>query len=191
MSKKINIIVLLFLLIIVFSSCFNQKKHFKIIRIPVKEDRSKNFKKNGVYISNQEKGSALFFFENGFTKWSGWTNNFIEDKVNNFKDIEEFNNNFQKEYWGHYAIKNDTIIIQEFNHNNEEIYKRSISERHGLIINDSTIVILSWDSYWGNYQLPQDPMKYIFYPTNSKPDSTKAWFNNKRWYKKNLHESRK
>lgn len=98
-----------------------------------------------------------------------------------------------KEQWGCYAIQSDTIIIQVFNRNNMEFFKRQVNEFWGVIISDTSFLLLSGYNYLDKYQFQflVEPVTYQFYPTQLKPDSTKAWFNNKRWYKNNLHESQK
>ena len=55
------------------------------------------------------------------------------------------------------------------------------------------IEIYSEYSYWWKDKHPvlYAPCVLNFYKTNAKPDSTIAWFINKKWYKNELNESRK
>jgi len=98
---------------------------------------------------------------------------------------------FKREIWGHYQIIYDTIIIQSFGLANDQLCRRSVYETRGIILNDSTIKVFSDYSYWHNYELIKEPNIFRLYKTKHKPDSSIAWFNKKRWYKKNLHESRR
>ncbi len=99
----------------------------------------------------------------------------------------------RKENWGDYAVKENEIILQNFNRNNEEVCKRSVFEEKGRILNDSTIEIYSEYSYWWKDKSPTlyAPCVLNFYKTDTKPDSTIAWFVNKNWYKNELNTSRK
>jgi hypothetical protein len=44
---------------------------------------------------------------------------------------------------------------------------------------------------WFEREFVTEPNTFRLYETEHKPDSTLAWFSKKRWYKKNLHESRR
>ena len=89
------------------------------------------------------------------------------------------------------TIQGDTIIIQVFNRHSQKFFKRWVHEFIGIIQNDTSFLLLSWYSYLTKNQFIEEPVPYSFYQTNIKPDSTKAWFNKKKWFKENLHESRK
>ena len=68
--------------------------------------------------------------------------------------------------------------------------RRWVFERKGKLLNDTTVEVYSDYSYWGGDSLLHTPCVLNYYHTNIKPDSTNAWFEKKRWYKKGLHESR-
>jgi hypothetical protein len=150
-------------------------------------------KTNGVYISISHEGS-FYLYNNGYAKIlfsnlpeskTFWKNPSIE--INELQSQEKY---FRKEVWGNYSINNDTIAIQTFGLN-DQLCKRSVYETKGVILNDSTIKVFSDYSYWFDTELIKEPNIYRLYKTDQKPDSTMAWFNKKRWYKKNLHESRR
>ncbi len=97
-----------------------------------------------------------------------------------------------KEWWGDYVIANNTITIQDFNRTNQELYKRKVFVAQGKAINDSTIDVNLDYCPKGNLVFMKGGSTILrFYPLSPKPDSTKAWFNNKKWYKTNLHSSRR
>jgi hypothetical protein len=148
---------------------------------------------NGIYVSLNSRGSMIFYSDgsckNNAADPEGdvfWDN---PDSV--FKCYYEDWDFLLKEVWGHYSIHKDSIKIQSFGHANDQLCKRSVYETVGEILNDSTLVIYSDYSYWFKSELLEEPNIYGFYPTTIKPDSTKAWFNNRRWFNKYLHESRK
>lgn len=124
--------------------------------------------------------------------------------VNTIKSTFKFSP-FNKEWWGTYSIKNNTIKIEYFSKTNQEsiIHNRYLIELSGYLKNDSTIIITNriCDKWYHCYQCKSDlknnlnsytpPVQYNFYSTDFKPDSTQAWFLKKHWYKKGLHQSRK
>jgi len=193
--KKITKYITLLGLIFGLFSCVvlpNLKKDFNTYRLPVVQDEKEiPIKIDGVYAPKKEKGIPFFFFENGSIQWGAWVNNFWQNPIKGMEDIRFYEVYSSKEDWGHYTIQFDTILIQVFNRNNQEIFKRWVFEFRGVIQNDTSFLLLSWYSYWGKDQLLDEPVQYSFYKTKIKPDSSKAWFNKKKWFKKNLHESRK
>lgn len=180
------------------NSPINCTKYFTIYKKPVvNNNEGKSLRTDGIYIS--KNGLASFFlYDNGKVKIhrpffdtmpvSLWRNpQKILDKM---QEDWEFK---RKENWGDYTIQGNEIILQNFNLNNQEACKRSVFEEKGRILNDSTIEIYSDYSYWWK---DKQPILYIpcvlnFYKTETKPDSTIAWFINKSWYKNGLNESRK
>ncbi len=140
-------------------------------------------------------GGALCFFDNGLAKYisssvsannSFWINPEVE-----IKNLLENDQYFKKELWGHFQIIDDTIIIQNFGISNDQLCRRSVYEKKGVIVNDSTIIILSNYSFWFDNDLIKEPDTYRLFKTDQKPDSTLAWFRKKRWYHKNIDESRR
>ncbi len=137
----------------------------------------------------------MAFYTNGIMKTIASNypegKDFWENPETGFDDLKAFWNYNSKETWGNYTINGDSIKMQKFGWNGMEFCSRSVYEMVGKILNDSTIILYSDYSFWFKYDLINKPNIFGFYPTNQKPDSTKAWFNNRRWYKKDLHESRK
>ncbi|MBK8785200.1 MAG: hypothetical protein IPO01_04040 [Chitinophagaceae bacterium] len=180
------------------SSPVNCSKYFIAYKEPIINSNQKlSLRTDGIYISKNGR-AALFLFNNGKVKvYSPFFDTLrAELWVPPQKVIAEMQNAWeykQKERWGDFFIKGNEIIIQRFNRNNEEVCKRSVFEEKGRILNDSTIEIYSEYSYWWKDKLPSlsAPCVLNFYKTNTKPDSTIAWFVNKSWYKNELNEKRK
>lgn len=192
--KVLNCFVLVVLSIICVS-CFvlpNSKKGFDVYKKEITQEANVfKINTNGVYLPVNQIVVPFFFFENGSVEWYGWADDFrlkptIDSDFNKFHRIYSSRN-----FWGHFRIHNDTIIIQAFSRNNQEFFKRYVVEFKGVIKSDTSFVLLSGYNYHDKRQFIDKPITYQFYPTALKPDSTKAWFNNKRWFKKGLHESRK
>lgn len=180
------------------SSPINCTKYFNVYKAPVINNSEKILlRTNGIYIS-ENGGASFFLYNNGKVKiFSPFFDTLRTDlwKTPN-KIISEMQNDWeykQKERWGDYSIKGNEIVIQRFNRNNEELCKRSVFEEKGRILNDSTIEIYSEYSYWWKDKLPTlyTPCILNFYKTDTKPDSTIAWFVNKKWYKNELNVDRK
>ena len=192
--KKITTYIIIFGIISGLSSCIfgNRKRDFKIYKLPILiKNNNIPIKVNGVYIPEKGYGHPFFFFKDGSIVWKGWASDFRQNRIRDMKDTQFHKIYSSKEYWGHYSISYDTIFIQAFNRNSEYLYKRWIFEFIAVIQNDTSFLLLSEFSYQGKYQFIDQPIQYHFYHTDIKPDSTKAWFNNKKWFKENLHESRK
>jgi len=189
------VIILVFLVSCSCTFIFNDKSNFTLFKEPV----IKNFdgiplKTNGIYIS-EDGGAAFYLYKNGQVKilkpfFRQESKEFWIDPldiINSVKLNWEFDS---KEYWGNFLINEDEIVLQNFNRNN--IFReRYLFEKRGRILNDSTIVISSNYIYNTGDSLLKTECLLKFYPTSIKPDSTNIWFVNKKWYRKNLHESRK
>jgi len=178
------------LLLTSLSSCFylmpNCKSGFELYKKPIKLAPKYNFKINNGFYSRYKDtvsySSGRFFFSNGKTKssWFEWENK------NMFKRFS------WKENWADYSIIGDTIIIQGFNHHNQEVCRRWVIETKGVITSDSTFVILeNYDYRFNEKQVFDSPIELYFVPLSEKPDSTVAWYIKKDWYKANVHRDRK
>ena len=189
-------IVILLIVIFSFVSCgilLTKKKDFSIYKEPIRIN-AVNLKTNGLFWSktNYQK---YHLYENGMVKYA--SGGYALEKNNTiFIDTIKFYNygyNNAREIWGHYYIKNDTLIMQYFNYNFYFLYNRFILEEQAIIINDTSFVLYDFKSYYKkrNKRFRLDPDTFCLYKTQLKPDSTKAWFVNKDWYLENLHESRK
>jgi len=188
--------IIVFWLLFGLSSCAilpNYKKGFNVYENPIKNNYNENrILTNGVYGCNLSKNGVVFYFyTNGIVKVIGWTSNFFQnaDSVLNYYSSDW--RYYYEEDWGQYSINYDTLTIQVFNRNNQEFFKRQVIEDKCLIINDSSFVLFSSINCLYNMQFVKEPVIYKFYPTELKPDSTIAWFNDKKWFKENLHESRR
>jgi hypothetical protein len=189
------VIILVFLELCSCTFIFNDKSNFTLFKEPV----IKNFdgiplKTNGIYIS-EDGGGALFLYQNGQVKllkpfFSQARKGIWLDPLDVLKGINLYWNFNTKEFWGSFIINDNEIIFQNFNENNI-LKERYLFEQRGRILNDSTIVIFSDYVYNTGDSLLNTECLLKFYPTSIKPDSTNIWFVNKKWYRKNLHESRK
>ena len=182
-------------IILCLTSClFNLTKDFYVYKLPVVEQEKEiPLKLDGVYLCNQKHGSVFYLFADGSCKWAGWgayccplTGEPVP--IENIEQGWPFSS--RQAHWGHYAIIGDSIIIQDFTKNNQEIVNHWIIEFKGKILNDTTFELYTWYSYWGKDSLEFGTQIYNYYPTEIKPDSSDIWFNNKKWFKKGLHESR-
>lgn len=184
--------IILFLLLFMFISCglvLNRTKNFIIHKERIFENELP-FKIDGVFLSDER---AILFYENGLCKtFYHNIHGVFLDSSNDQKTKRLITQNFDgKESFGCFSIKRDTIYIQDFSVNNQSFYHRWVDNKKIAIKNDSTLVFISdYDTYL-NYESITDPIELKFYPLLKKPDSTKAWFYNKRWYNDKLHTSRR
>lgn len=202
MNQKTSILLLL-VTVIYFSSCIpavllpNCRKGFDAYTLPITDAKStSSLKTNGLYISDNGK-AAFYLYKNGKVKILVPSFNSTDKKywVSPNYVISERENMlyaYSKEWWGDYVIANNTITIQWFNRHYQEICKRRTFVAQGKIINDSTIDInLDYRVKVKRIYMEGGSCILRFYPLSPKPDSTKAWFNNKKWYKTKLHTSRR
>ncbi|QSB26510.1 hypothetical protein [Flavobacterium sp. CLA17] len=150
-------------------------------------------KTNGIYVSINEGNSlkgikGFYLYKNGIYHYEYFDDNFWLSPEKELKKRSSYYENSND--FGEYIIRKDTIIIQDFYSNNNEFYSKKILEYKDVILSDTIVKILS--SYTLNKEeLLGEPIIYRFYPISKKPDSTKAWFLDRKWYKKGLHKSRK
>jgi hypothetical protein len=202
MNHKTSILLLL-VTITLLSSCIptallpNCRKGFDAYSLPITDANStSSLKTNGLYISDNGK-AAFYLYKNGKVKILGPSFSLVDKKfwVGPNKVIRERENMLyanSKEWWGDYVIAYNTITIQWFNRTNQELYKREVFVAQGKVINDSTIDINLDYCPKGNLVFMKGGSCILrFYSLSPKPDSTKAWFNNKKWYKTKLHSSRR
>ena len=156
---------------------------FEIYKNPIIINPKFNLKLNNGYYTNANNfNSGRYIFSNGKSKSAGLgttTDNILTD----------FNN---KENWADFIIINDTIIFQGFNHHNQERCRRWVLETKALITSDTTILLLSKFNYrFNTIEIFDPPILLTFFSSTIRPDSTVAWYQNKTWYKKHVHPSRK
>lgn len=205
--SKFTKLVLLIVIIPLVSSCvYNKTEDFYVHKFPIIDsDSTIRLKLDGVYIGKTyseksssnlvSKGSVFYLFGDGSAKWAGWRNYCCPGIVSQ-ASIDKIENHYlftsRSSHWGHYMIKGDSIIIQDFSHCNDSWANHFIIEYKGKLLNDSTFELYSQFSYLDNNFFQQDePIIYNFYSTNSKPDSSNTWFNNRNWFKREVHKSRK
>lgn len=216
MKAKIGAVMLMLL---IFTSCYNVHKQFYIHKTPVNIERQKQeLKTNGVYLISENNNNRLplfiFLYTNGQALISNYT--YIENNKILWSEesslFQELKNNYNensivRDKWGAYRLINDSLIIQYFYNNGAHqtgLMNRNTIDLYGRVGNKNNLIISEEKCTWWNklynskkYDVNDSiltykiPASYKFYPTDFKPDSSKAWFLNKRWYKKGLHESRK
>lgn len=172
-------------LILIFSNCSiilpSCKKGFNLYQKEIYIEPKYKLKTDGIYI-NKKNVDVLYI--NGSYKGGI---RIYESVV--FQD--SIINNFKKEYWGEFQIIMDTIIIQWFNKHNQERYKRWAFEDRGFVLSDTSYMLNFSYDFWKKDSEYFEPIIYTFKQTLNKPDSTDAWYSNKKWYKAKLHQSRK
>lgn len=154
---------------------------FEVYKKPIILTSTNNLKLiNGFYSKSINSNSGRYFFSNGKTKSAMFSNG---------KSLSEFKN---KENWADYFLNGDTLIIQGFNHHNQELCRRWVFETKGLITSDTTILLLSIHDYrFKTTEVFNPPLLISFVPSSIRPDSTVAWYQNKSWYKEQVHPQRK
>ena len=187
--KKISIFIFILFLFSCGLGPIN-RRGFNVYEKPITNSKSIRIKTNGVYvsISNKDGKRGFYLYKNGLYHSEYFGDNFWnspQKALSKRKPYYNLSKNF-----GQFQIYDDTINIQNFYSNNNEFFRKQLIHYRGLILNDSTIKILSWFGN-DNVEILTEPMIYRFYKSSDKPDSTKAWFLNKKWYQKNVHESRK
>lgn len=162
---------------------------------------------NGAYATSLEENSLpvdlLFFYKDGTCKVAVWVSLVDtafwlhpEYSLSYFKN-NDFNTN-KHLYWGHYIVRKDSIFIQTFHRFDQSlIIIRDVIQLRGVIKNDSTLLINKMFYDWSKWMLHKDarkneqynpPLKYKFYPTTLKPDSSFVWFRNKKWYRTHVNK---
>ena len=171
-----NIFIYSTIILLLSTSCLTKRKNFTIYKDLEKPNIILPIKTNGTY-----------FISNGYK----------HDNINFYSNSLCF---YYQLYWGAFQINQDSLIVQYFHIDQQNFYKRNVIELYGNIINDTTISIYKekcdWceNVYYGYNNKTEivydEPRIYIFKEL-IKPDSTQAWFINKRWYKDGVEERNK
>jgi hypothetical protein len=168
-----------------------RKKDFELFREPIPELIENKVRFDGVYISEND-WMMLYLYSNGTCKYMGYDSCFVQTPSHQELKSQTLIKEKDKERWGEYMIINDTLIVQSFNRHYFEKYKRWSSEKMFLIGNRDSILLVEWSSNYPekNYK-ERFQMKFIFQQTALKPDSSKAWYLDRKWYTDGVHASRK
>lgn len=161
------------LLVIMSTSCLTKRKNFTLYNNKEMLNMIIPIKMTGTYyVKGDYHHNNINFYTNGLC-------------------------NYYELYWGFFFIHNDSLLIQYFHIDQQNFYKRNVIELYGTIINDTSISVYKekcdWceNVYYGYNNKTEivydEPRIYIF-REQIKPDSTQAWFINKRWYKKGLEK---
>ena len=172
---------------------FSNKRGFYTYTLPVADSEvGPSLRTNGAYTCSQDHGSVFFLYKDGSCKWAGWSGTCCPWHATDPEEIEKNMTRLSdREHWGHYAVIGDSLVIQEFTRNNNELPPRSIIEHRGVITSDTSFVLSTTYAYGYKDPLQTEREEYHFQQTSSKPDSTLGWFNNRKWFLDSLHASRR
>lgn len=196
---KLLRLILHFGVLILLSSCIipiTDRKNFKVFKNQVYQGTNKyRLRYDGIYVSVNSSG-AIAFYADGKQQTLGSAlprgAEFWSDPDGGMEDIVKGYKYDPDEIWGDYNIKNDTFYSEGFGLNYTELIVRQFFIEKGVLLNDTTLVINSNRNTHYNIEFVKgEPNIFRFYKTKLKPDSTKIWYLNKRWYKKSVHESRR
>ncbi|MCX6272681.1 MAG: hypothetical protein NTU44_15980 [Bacteroidetes bacterium] len=188
---KIYISYILFFGIIMIVSCVNIHSNFTCYKVPpfIEKDTI-SIKIDGKYIVNSldEKYFVLDkYFKSVKINYPG--KEFYLYKDGSFY-IEYGGVLGYKENWGCYIVRSDSIFIQFFIRQSDSWMKRNTIELYGLVKKDSIIIFKQINNLGeGTSGLNPEilnyspPAAYYFFRTEYKPDSTIAWYKQRRWYK--------
>lgn len=194
-KSNISLIIILLLLLSSINACFVKKGDFYVYKYPVVDNlQTLPIRTDGFYAPAIEKERILFLYNNGVVKEGPWVREFL---LNKEKAIEVINTDYYtqkgREYFGCFKIYDSTIIIQTFNIHSQHsfIYRRWVFESKGIILSDTSFLLHSNINRLSKHEYYEEPVLFLFFPYENKPDSSNSWFNNKGWYRTYLHESRK
>lgn len=192
---KPTYIICIILVMCLLTGCFVKKKDFYTYRYPVVgSDVKVLLRTDGFYAPLLGKTRVLFLYENGIVKEGPWVKNFFSNP-SDFLDIinEDYYTQKGKEFYGCFMIKDSSLIIQIFNHHTQHnpFYRRWVFESRGVLLSDTSFVLHTNFEHLNYHEFYKEPVIFMFVPFENKPNSSNSWFNNKLWYKRNLHESRR
>jgi hypothetical protein len=191
-----------------FCGCIVIHKNFNAYKKPIFEGKQANkLQYNGIYYIKNPFADYptpfIYFYNDGTvylenavgTSYPGgekailvWSN--IKEAVDYYSN--SWSTPPDRDLWGCFTVKDDSIYIQSFYRGEQTAIKRYMSEFRGIIKNDSTIEL--------NYKMDYNPRilqmyspsaQYAFWKTEIRPDNSIAWFLKKKWYQRELHNSRK
>ena len=193
-SKRIIRLIFVFAVGALFTSCtlfLARKQGFTVYKKPIiTQEASKiPIQYDGFYFADNYP-DGIIFYKNGLCKWITEDSSEVESNLRSAPEKGFAGRLGSKEWWGCYKIAGDTILVQDFNNHNTDFYKRWVGEKWFLVENNTKIRMFRYKIDYQKYD-SQENRIYSFIPTSIKPDSSRAWFLNKKWYQKNLDESRK
>ncbi len=95
---------------------------------------------------------------------------------------------------GHFLIRENKIQIEVFAISPGDFFTKNTIKFEGQLKNDSTILLTKEICNWCIHHVREYPKtgikdikeEYKFYSTSIKPDSSKIWFKNTKWYKRGV-----
>lgn len=173
------LIIMLFLLCACTRSLFINKSSYSLYKMPVVENENdkNNLKTDGYYLEIEKPNrtrDAKIFFKNGYVA------SLYDDDIE-FKSKLKSNQSFSlKMKW--YILKKDSIIIEGFGENPNEI--DTYSYKYYGTINGDTLNL--------SFENSGEIQSYIFVQDSSMPKLiNNGRYIDKKWYNENLHYSRK
>lgn len=175
------------------TSCDGALNYIKDFNAYKKPLSTPGFKTDGIYLADgNSSDEAFFFYQNGMVKTlSIEKKQFLADFDFNVDRLSNKSDGYTEEYWGHYFTKGDSLTIQRFNRLFSNIYKRKMIEYQAILIDSETIKIVRAFSVDDKKQFIDKPIMLSYYKTKTKPDSSKAWFLEEKWYRDSINPSRK
>lgn len=198
--QRFLLFIALSIIIAVQTSCWHthKRKAFSFYKHRPTIEGSATLKTDGIYCMHLTDSTSTFLYifyiyKDGsfFTVNSGGRDipTKREDVLSYINIISEREKRSQKsdiDFWGHYIIRHDTFFAQHFYPDYDVIPPTYfLASFQAIIKNDSTLFVYhdwSEDYKHKGEEIYKRPIRYDFYPTNFKPDSSKAWYRNKKWY---------
>lgn len=147
-------------------------------------------KTKGVYILSKRDN---FFRGIAFNEKGQFLYVYLKDTICPFEEYKFASKNVNIKEYGLYTCIQDTLITQIWSENNNEIYNRWINE-NGAIIQNDTIKFIYFKRNIDNKIIQTKSIaiyKECYNIQELWRDVQSPWFENKNWYKKGRHLSRK
>lgn len=188
------------LLVILVSSCcgcypFRISNHrpFVLHQMPISQGSGISVPRTtGLYVSSNGS-SALFFYADGKvlfydTEWlPGW---FWKNPDSSLWAMENAPRRFYRDSWGVYSVRHDSLELQSFAFSWQRSLVHHVVDLGAQQFGDTVFHIGSIYQHEFNRASPWNST-YRYYPCTFRPDSSKAWFSRKPWYRKHLHPDRR
>jgi hypothetical protein len=188
-------LILLYVVLVIHIPCYGQKRNHFTIDIKKPASGHKHLRLDGAYLFCEEikysRSVLLYFYPDGTYYQDGpvpntrvsdpYNCNEIVKKIREHLVIDPFS-------FGLYSVSGDTLITQLTQQRVGAGLPITLYERKWLIKMDSLISIPRVTTYsvfpfrkeQEVYYFPD--ARYFYYRVPSKPNTSRAWFKDKRWY---------
>ena len=192
--KKIFIILAFALVSCGTGPWITYKENFDVYKKSIFENPKVSIKTNGIFVeqgelnNNSDYRAFMIFYRNGYCLLGKVDN--AEWKISLSKFIQKLKLQSDQEF-NLYRVANDSLFIDRFG-SNKNLYYRWVKNYECKVLSDSEIEVIKSTTTFDNYPVQDLSIVYKFYPSTEIPDyKPTSWFIDKKWYNKNLHESRK